>query len=349
MKNILVPVDFSDTSAAALRFGTYLAEVMDLNLRIVHVYDANFSFAQAVSTGALLAEKERLERKLSLFTQQNAYPILATFQGNLDTLPALLTEVFEGFPVQVIRKLSELEETELVVMGGIGAGERNHAPGIFGGVARGMGLHGGCPVILLPPNYGYPKVDRLAVAFGDLEDIRQLEHITNRLIRVLRPEVRFVHVTRSKGNREKYSGEVIKQALGSGFPTNSFLYDALPPGTVARRLLDYTRREKIGLLVLGHQGQGVWDSLFSISRAKPVIRRCEVPLLVITTSGGGDDMLDDVIDGISSASEIYNAERDIQRAVIWAKYALGFVPMDLREELEIPSKTQAENISSGID
>jgi hypothetical protein len=75
----------------------------------------------------------------------------------------------------------------------------------------------------------------------------------------------------------------------------------------------------------------------------------EVPLLVISTSGNGGEMLDDVVDGISSASEIYNAERDIQRAVIWAKYALGFVPMDLREELEIPSKTQAENISSGTD
>ena len=56
MKNILVPVDFSDTSATALRFGTYLAEVMDLDLRVVHVFDANFSFAQAISTGALLAE-----------------------------------------------------------------------------------------------------------------------------------------------------------------------------------------------------------------------------------------------------------------------------------------------------
>lgn len=98
MGNILVPVDFSDTSAAALRFGTYLAEVMNLNLRAVHVFDANFSLAQAISTGALLAEKERREQQLKTFVERYAYPVLATFQGNLTTIPAVHSEVFEGFP-----------------------------------------------------------------------------------------------------------------------------------------------------------------------------------------------------------------------------------------------------------
>ena len=144
MKKIIVPVDFSDTSGAALRFGTFLAEVMDLDLSVVHVFDANFSFAQAISTGAMLAEKERLEKLLSEFVERHVYPVLATFQGNMTTLPAINTEVYEGFPSGIIRTLSDRADTEMMVLGGVGAGQSSTPPGLFGGVAQSLALGGSC-------------------------------------------------------------------------------------------------------------------------------------------------------------------------------------------------------------
>jgi nucleotide-binding universal stress UspA family protein len=282
MKHILVPVDFSDTSAAALRFGTYLAEMMDLDLLVVHVFDANFSFTQVVSNGALLVKKENLEKKLNAFTQSHAYPVLAAFQGNLKTLPALKTEVLEGFPSRVIRALSEREETELVVMGGVGAGKRDTPAGIFGGIARQVGLHGGCPVILLPPGYGYPAVNCLAIAFGEAKDIEQMGDISRRIIKALRPEVRFVHVAGKDDEYEwKNDGKFLEMALGAGFPSYTFSYDVLPPGPIANGLLDYAREQGVGLLVLAHKKRSFWNTLFSTSRAKQIINHSEVPLLVV--------------------------------------------------------------------
>lgn len=70
----------------------------------------------------------------------------------------------------------------------------------------------------------------------------------------------------------------------------------------------------------------------------------ELPLLVITTSGSGEEMLDGVVDGMSSASEIRNTELDVLRAANWAKYALGLVPVDFSEEPDIPNETQAGTI-----
>ncbi|WP_020568862.1 hypothetical protein [Neolewinella persica] len=65
----------------------------------------------------------------------------------------------------------------------------------------------------------------------------------------------------------------------------------------------------------------------------------KVPLLAITTSGSGSAILDDEVDGISSASELFNTELDIKRAVIWLNYALGFAPLDYSDEPELPGKT----------
>jgi hypothetical protein len=52
----------------------------------------------------------------------------------------------------------------------------------------------------------------------------------------------------------------------------------------------------------------------------------EIPLFVISTSGSGEEFLDGDLDGISSASAMIDANRDIQVCVEWAKLALGFTP-----------------------
>lgn len=238
MKNVLVAVDFSETSSAALRFGTYLAEVMDLDLRVVHVFDANFSFAQAVSTGALLAEKGRLEKLLKEFIERHCYPVLAKFQGNLATVPAIRSEVHEGFPSRIIRSLSQEKDSEMIIMGGVGAGQRNTPSGIFGGVARSVALHGKCPVLLIPPGYGDPKIKRIALAFGDAWDIRQMSGLVGRLVKVLRAEVNFVHVGNREGNEEWMNDEAFWEMVkwGIGLLVALSLYSIWYMGTYSMQV-----------------------------------------------------------------------------------------------------------------
>lgn len=284
MKKIIIPVDFSDTSASALQFGTYLAEIMGLGLEVVHVFDANFSFAQAVSIGASLAEKERLEKLLTKFVESHAFPVLASFQGNIATIPAIHTEVFEGFPGSVIRSISEREDAELVIMGGSGAGQSTTPPGLFGGVARSVALNGKCPVILIPPGYGPPSIENitLALAFGSPEDIRQMGGIIRRLIKVLRSQVNFVHVEGRDRSKEWMNDEAfLEMAMGPGFPSYTFSYDSLPNGPVVKRLLKYVDDKNIGMLVLGGKRRSFWKALFAGSSVKPIMNRSTVPLLII--------------------------------------------------------------------
>ncbi len=282
MPKIIVPVDFSETAAAALRFGTYLAEVLQMDLEVVHVFDANFSFAQAVSTGAQQAEKERLATKLTDFTHAHAYPVLATFQGNLATLPAIKTIVLAGFPGPTIQLLSAAEDAFLVVMGGVGAGEETTPKTLFGGVARKVATGGGCPVILLPRGYGYPQIERLAIAFAEAAEIKKTSAFTRPLIKALHPEVHFLHVRHADLEEElKNEENFLDLATEPGFPSYTFQYQTLPPGRVTTQLLDYARDKDIGLLVIGGKRRDFWDQLFHQSHLKPLLRRAEVPLLVI--------------------------------------------------------------------
>lgn len=282
MKKIIVPVDFSDTAAAALRFGTYLAEVMNMDLEVVHVFDANFSFAQAVSTGALRAEQERLTKQLEAFTRKHAYPVLATFQGNLDILPAVKTTVVEGYPGPTVQLLSAQDDVALMVMGGVGAGDEVNPKTLFGGVAQKVTNGGGCPVILLPRGYGYPKIERLALAFAEAEDIKDMSAITRPLIKALHPEVYFLHVRHPDLEVELENEETfLTLATAPGFPSYTYRYETLPSGQVTNQLLDYAKDKAIGLLVVGGKRRGFWNQLFHKSHLKPLVRKTAVPLLVV--------------------------------------------------------------------
>lgn len=62
----------------------------------------------------------------------------------------------------------------------------------------------------------------------------------------------------------------------------------------------------------------------------------KIPLFAISTSGSGDEFLDGKLDGISSASEMINTQRDIQTCIDWTKLALGISPDRMDDETGLP-------------
>ena len=56
VKHILVPVDYSSSSDAALTYGVTLAKEYDAELHLVHVYEQPFAYVDAGFSGAPIAQ-----------------------------------------------------------------------------------------------------------------------------------------------------------------------------------------------------------------------------------------------------------------------------------------------------
>ncbi|MGB3798986.1 MAG: universal stress protein, partial [Lewinella sp.] len=225
--------------------------------------------------------------RLQVFSQLHVSPVLATFPGRTEEVPVVRTTVREGRAAQTILWQSALDDIALVVLGGVGAGAGKQAPGLFGGVARTLALQGACPVILIPRDYGFTRVERLALAFAAIDDISRMSAITRRIITALRPQVHFVHVRREdaegKGAEAAVRREEAFRQLSRvpGVPESSYCFDALPAGKVTETLIHYTKQHRIDLLVLGGQRRTFFERLFETGHLRPLINRCGVPLLII--------------------------------------------------------------------
>jgi nucleotide-binding universal stress UspA family protein len=142
-QNILVPVDFSDTSDEAWRVACDLARTSGSFLHLLHVAPDPLSQAWAVETVAL---------DYSGMTRQwieEAEAKLAAIQPGPGIEPARVTRVVaSGAAYPGIMEYANRHAADLIVMGTHGYGPVMHL--LLGSVAERVVRHASCPVLTVP-------------------------------------------------------------------------------------------------------------------------------------------------------------------------------------------------------
>jgi nucleotide-binding universal stress UspA family protein len=142
LRNILVPVDFSDCSVAAVNYGVFLAKKFNAGVRLLHSIDLNIDFlAQSRVAGALAAalkaDEIAAENQMKEFRSMH--------------IPANVrceTEVLIASPVDRICAFSRKREIDLVAISTHGRTGVQHA--LIGSVAEQVVRHAECPVLVVP-------------------------------------------------------------------------------------------------------------------------------------------------------------------------------------------------------
>lgn len=142
LSRILVPVDFSETSAAALKYALALADAFGSQVHVLHVVDASASQHLAaemamVSDTALEAERTRAEAELAQLLTRDE---VSRYRARLVTV--------SGAPFSGIVTYARQEGIDLIVMGTHGRGPVAHL--LIGSVAERVVRKAPCPVLTIP-------------------------------------------------------------------------------------------------------------------------------------------------------------------------------------------------------
>jgi nucleotide-binding universal stress UspA family protein len=140
LKTILVPTDFSETSAVALRYGKALAEAFGAALHVLHVVQEPFAQPWAVEAyGFSLAslQEEWLRDARTRMADTLTADERAKFRADVTTLL--------GHPVVEILKYAVDRQIDLIVLGVRGRGPLNQI--MMGSVAERVVRKAPCPVL----------------------------------------------------------------------------------------------------------------------------------------------------------------------------------------------------------
>jgi nucleotide-binding universal stress UspA family protein len=198
-KNILVPIDFSNNSLAALQYASEFLKPYGANIHLLHAYQLEQRFYEDEPQNFLRILTKDLKVKYTEKLQQFAAKFLLNEnQGGFNYI------AMEGNITPSIMEAAKEVDADLIIMGTSGIGNNL----FYGSTAREIVSEAAKPVLVIPPGTVFTGLHKIIYAtdynFSDLNAIGTLAN----LIAPFDGELLLVHI--SDKNPEEEASELAK-------------------------------------------------------------------------------------------------------------------------------------------
>ncbi len=141
VSRLLVPIDFSEFSNQALRYGIELTQRFNAELHLLHVLEVHSSGAPVFTMGLALPERQEESNEVAL-KRLEALP-----GSDIPESSRVVRATAHGSPlVQIIRYASD-QEIDMIIMGTHGRTGLTHV--LLGSVAENVVRQAPCPVLIV--------------------------------------------------------------------------------------------------------------------------------------------------------------------------------------------------------
>ncbi len=275
MKNILVPIDFSETAKNAFLFAQSFTSG-EANLKIVHAIQPEPVPDMMYPTVVLPTELSQQKAEwLDQFVATNTISKKTDVQAN----PKIKSLVKVGLATDIIIEESATD-TDLIIMGSTGT--NGWVDKVFGSVSTHVAQHAHCPVMFIPQNASYKGFQKIAYATN--EGITHEAEAVKKMIEIMgqnRPEIHFVHVKNDIFNYFQIEEEAYKQFMKDNAPDLGFKMAKIRNDEVMKGLHQYADEQEIDLIALATKHRNWLEQLFHNSMTKRMILNVKTPLLVM--------------------------------------------------------------------
>lgn len=264
LKKILVPVDFSKTSINAFHFALALAEKNNASIKLIHI---NSTIA---STDGLISDFELDQPAL-----QSLQKLIDSNSSNV----AISASSRFGFVVDEIVKCAEEDNMDMILMGTMG--EHLGIEKALGTVSTDVSQIAHCPVMLIPPNISFSKINNILFA-SDYQATKgpALEKCLQ-FTKGFQSSLHFVHVDTNGHQQNGAPTQPLKKAQKSLDSDTPMYFSEVKNNSVLEGLYNYSQTNDIDLLIVISLKRPFWERIFHKSTTKRMVLNSSMPLLVL--------------------------------------------------------------------
>ncbi len=276
MKNILVPIDFSQCSMDAFLYAKRLGDTLGFSIKLVHVYNGNLNINASINLHAEKTREETIIEQMNEFVKVN---LENSQTSNVLTRQKIETEAIVGLNTtqQIVNLTSNEDDIAMVVIGTTGTG--NVLDKMFGSISSGVAQRAHCPVILVPQGTKYKDYEDVLYASNyesaDEDLVDQIIDFGN----VFRATMHFVHVEEND-NYETVEDTIFYKLFEKGDPAFSFNIVNIKNRSVLEGLNQYADENEIDLIVLVNRQRNYLENIFQLSLTKKMARTSKLPVMV---------------------------------------------------------------------
>jgi nucleotide-binding universal stress UspA family protein len=274
MKTILVPTDFSDTARNAAKYALALAN--QINATRIVLYNA---FQAPISVDPMVPTVQLLDMDLMKKSSEEG---LAQFKAELksDSFGSIEMDTFSEYNVLTggINDLAKAVAADFIVMGITGGGAVTET--LIGSNAVSVSLHSTIPVIIVPPEATFKKINHVLLAC----DFKQvLETTPVRPLKLLLENtgaaLHILHVNTSseKAIDVSFESMVLDSLLKSNNPQCHFVENE----SFTDGINQFADSNNIDMIITMPKKHGFFDSIFKKSHTKRLAFHSHLPLMVM--------------------------------------------------------------------
>lgn len=271
MKNILVPIDFSEASFNAVSYAAFLANTNNTQLTLVHAYTDTSVFDESAN-GKVYDSLKEVEAANEKFLKKEIERIARKFTVKINCI------VIKGNPVNVINEVAEKNYPEMIIMGMKGKGESNS---ILGSTTVSMIDETSIPLLIVPKSALYQTIDSITLA-SDFKNEKLLSHFTilEELITKFNP---FIQVLNVQKNNSKLTAEVIAGKMSKDLTWDKYnhSFNIVERDDIEEGIFRFLRKHPTDLLVMVARKRGFINKMFEPSHTKKMTDQTKIPLLVL--------------------------------------------------------------------
>lgn len=268
---ILVPTDFSENAAHALKYASLLGKVMNANLILLHVYTPPITRGNV--TYPLITEE--IGRMMSEATEK-----LHNISSALSEDYGIRCEhrVRMGSPVGEIISEAENSQADLIVMGTLGASGITKL--LFGSNAASVIERATCPVLAVPAKSTLALPAKIVYATDYEEnDMQSLKHLI-KLTKRLKPEFILLHVSKENLKSDQDLIEAFSKAVANEVNIDQPFYYVMHHENTQKGIDHFVDSVGAHLIALSMRKRGIFEKLFDPSLSKKMAYQARMPLLV---------------------------------------------------------------------
>lgn len=274
MKNILVPIDFSEVSKNALTYAVRLAAHTEAKVTAVHAYLPSIPepYLVAAFQEDILENQEKLAIKYFEDIRQSLP------QEALDKID-LQFNIELGGPIETILQLVQSERPDLVIMG-MRSGNPI-AKKLLGSTTVAMIQRVDVPVMVIPADTAFQALSHITFA-SDLEEtdlevigrVRQMFHLWT-------PALECIHVVDSNPSiEEQLKVRHFRKICEEQEELHSLVVSTVTNEDISEGILSLVTKRHSDMIILRTHLRGFWGRLLHTSISREISRKTLVPLLI---------------------------------------------------------------------
>ncbi|MEO6135692.1 MAG: universal stress protein [Ginsengibacter sp.] len=270
MKNILVPIDFSDASLNAISYAAFLANALDSKVSLLHVYSGTSAYDES-SEATVFDSEEELEAANEVYLKKQIDIIAGKYTVKIET------KVIKGNPENVIRDEAGKSDVDLIVMGMKGKGQSNS---IFGSTSTSMIDKTSIPLLIVPFNASYKTIDTITLAsdFND-EKLSSNFPILQKFISGFNPFIQILNVQKKNSDlTAKLIAEKMK--IGLQWDKYNYSFNIIEKDDIEEGINNFMERHPSDLLIMVARKRNFIGKVLGLSHTREMTGQAKIPLLI---------------------------------------------------------------------